>query len=204
MESAAEGESLRAALICVKRADRQRTDCRVNTRLLSGPRCTLRLHDSLHVLLTQCALWRRDSFLSLAVHSLRSGGEICTTDSDEFQRSCVLLRLLTRYIERLLTKCHQIFKFDDLRKCLFLLLPFFFFSPVLVTLCWTQQQLYTHCDVGILHERDSLLQSSCVKTLLYCLYFFFTFWRCTFFFLFTFLGWNEKYSALFHPLCSHC
>lgn len=130
MESAAEGESLRAALICVKRADRQRTDCRVNTRLLSGPRCTLRLHDSLHVLLTQCALWRRDGFLSLAVHSLRSGGEICTTDSDEFQRSCVLLRLLTRYIERLLTKCHQIFKFDDLRKCLFLLLPFFFFLPL--------------------------------------------------------------------------
>lgn len=51
---------------------RQTTDCGANTQLLFCPRCMLLLHDSLHVLLTQCALWRQGSFLSLAVHSLHS------------------------------------------------------------------------------------------------------------------------------------
>lgn len=90
------------------------TDCRVNTQLLFGPYCTLRLHDSLHVLLTQCALWWQNSFLSLAVHSLHSEARYAQlTPTDEFQTSWVLL---THYIDCL-------FKFDDSRKCFSLFAP---------------------------------------------------------------------------------
>lgn len=90
---------------------RQTTDCRVNTQLLFGLHCTLRLHDSLHVLLTQCTLWRRDSLLSLAVHSLHSGGEIRTTDSGE--------SVGTLY-EPSFNDMSPDYKFDNLRK---LILP---------------------------------------------------------------------------------
>lgn len=106
--------------MCVKWADRQWTDCRVNTQLLFGPCCTLRLHDSLHVLLIQCALWRRDSFLCLAVHSLLSGGEICTSDSDEFRRRVCTAQTVNALHRLCFDKLRPDFKFNGARKCLFL------------------------------------------------------------------------------------
>ena len=120
IEYVAEGESLCVALMCVKWADRQWTDCRVNTQLLFGPRCTLRLHDSLHVLLIQCALWGRDSFLCLAVHSLLSGGEICTSDSDEFRRRVCAAQTVNTLHRLCFDKLRPDFTFNDARKCLFL------------------------------------------------------------------------------------
>lgn len=86
-------------------------------------------------------LWWRDSFLSLAVHSLHSGGEICTTDSRWWVSDKLDAVKTVNALHRLsFDKMSPDLKFD-LRKKKKSFAPFCF-SP--------HHTDCAHCDAGIL------------------------------------------------------